>query len=194
MEVDVGQGFEELFTVRLPAKVEKNPNLNNQETLGFLDDVKELFELLSVLSKFGPTVDVSHEDEQTQAMLRLMAYLRKADRHDMYVKYVYRLHKIHLELSNHSESAEALLMHASYPWKMGTNIPEFFCQEFHWPCESLEERQARVYRHAVDIFEAGKNWEKCIEYCEKLRLHNERKFDYEQVSSVLRGKKKQYSK
>ena len=183
---NVGQGFEELFTVRLRAKVEKDPNLNIQETLTFLDDVKELFDLLSVLSKFGGTVDIKHEDEQTQAMLRLMAYLQKSDRHDMYVKYVYRLHKIHLELGNHSESAEVLLMHASYPWKNGADVPEFWCEEFDWPRESISDRQARVYRHAVDIFDAGKNWEKCVEYCDKLKSYYERTFAYDQVASVLR--------
>ena len=111
-----GQGFEELFDVRLRKKFQNDPLLNTGETLDFLSEVMKLFSLLSVLSKFGNKGNLEYEDEQTQAMLRLMAYLKKAQRDDMFVKYVERLKKIHTDLNNHSEAAQVLLMHASYPW------------------------------------------------------------------------------
>ena len=41
----------------------------------------------------------------------------------MFVKYVERLKKIHLDLNNHSEAAQVLLMHATYPWEENKDVP-----------------------------------------------------------------------
>ena len=43
----------------------------------------------------------------------------------MFVKYVERLRKIHTDLNNHSEAAQVLLMHASYPWAEDKDVPKF---------------------------------------------------------------------
>ena len=43
----------------------------------------------------------------------------------MFVKYVERLKKIHTDLNNHSEAAQVLLMHASYPWTEDKDVPQF---------------------------------------------------------------------
>ncbi len=188
-----GQGFEELFDVRLRKKFRSDPLLNTGETLDFLSEVTKLFSLLSVLSKFGNKGDLEYEDEQTQAMLRLMAYLKKAQRDDMFVKYVERLKKIHRDLNNHSEAAQVLLMHATYPWEENKDVPAFTMdQATTWPSESIESRRIRVYRKAIDLYALGKNWEKCLAYCELLRTFYEREFMYEKLSSVLMEQAKYY--
>jgi len=188
-----GQGFEELFDLRLRKKFQNDPLLNTGETLDFLSEVKKLFSLLSVLSKFGNKGNLEYEDEQTQAMLRLMAYLKKAQRDDMFVKYVERLKNIHRDLNNHSEAAQVLLMHATYPWQENKDVPAFVVNiSATWPRESIENRRIRVFRKAIDLYALGKNWEKCLEYCELLRTFYEREFMYEELSSILTEQAKYY--
>jgi hypothetical protein len=182
-----GQGFQELFSTRLMGKVKKDAGLCCPETINFFNNVMELFELLSVISKFGGVSDLKYEDEQTQAMLHLMEYLKKSERDDMYSKYVRRLHRMHLDLGNHDEAGAVLLMHASYPWAANMLLPAFqLSASEEWPSESLERRQVRVYREVIDVFAAGKNWEKCLQYCEELRKFYERHFHFVEVATTLR--------
>ena len=78
-------------------------------------------------------------------------------------------------------------MHATYPWEENKDVPAFTMdQATTWPSESIENRRIRVYRKAIDLYALGKNWEKCLAYCELLRTFYEREFMYEKLSSVFK--------
>ena len=69
-----GEGFLELFTNQLEQKFRNDEQLRLDETLAakFLGGIKELFELLSTLSKYERSADSSvFEDERTASMLKV---------------------------------------------------------------------------------------------------------------------------
>ena len=69
-----GEGFLELFTNQLEQKFRDDEQLRKDQTLAakFLGGIKELFELLSTLSKYERSADSSvFEDERTASMLKV---------------------------------------------------------------------------------------------------------------------------
>ena len=69
-----GEGFLELFTNQLEQKFRDDEQLQKDQKLAaeFLGGIKELFELLSTLSKYERSADSSvFEDERTASMLKV---------------------------------------------------------------------------------------------------------------------------
>ena len=62
----------------------------------------------------------------------------------MWMKYMYQLHNLHIQLQNPVEAANTLLLAAKYDWKHKNRLEAF--EVGGWCEETLEERQANLSR------------------------------------------------
>ena len=87
----------DMFSRTLRAKFGADETLNCTEGLLFLSDVRDLFELLRAMAKYRAVAEF--EEDRTAAILKLLAYLDRTKRSDMFIKYAHSLCDMHFELS-----------------------------------------------------------------------------------------------
>ena len=87
----------DMFSRTLRAKFEADEALNCTEGLLFLSDVRDLFELLRAMAKYRAVAEF--EEDRTAAILKLLAYLDRTKRSDMFIKYAHSLADMHYKLS-----------------------------------------------------------------------------------------------
>ena len=148
----------------------------------FLEEINRLFALLEAHSQFKEVSEL--EDERAEAMLGLMAYLKKTRRDDMYIRYARKLTNMHLSLSNFAEAGRILEMQANYDFQKesveavaGTG----------YPVEDVASRRARLLKEAVSVYDQGSHWEDAISACQALRPRYEAEtFEFDKLSELLR--------
>eukprot|EP00742_Colponemidia_sp_Colp-10_P004488 GILJ01004791.1.p1 GENE.GILJ01004791.1~~GILJ01004791.1.p1 ORF type:complete len:1775 (+),score=309.30 GILJ01004791.1:791-5326(+) len=182
--VSSGRGSEqflEMFTIRLDSKFRADPTIT-ERGLEFLKEIKQLYDLLHALQKFPDSAD--YEDQRTTAALKLMAYVQRTGRNDMYIRYVHFLYRLHKKLGNDVEAGMACLQHANLLLWNTQQVLEAYRE---LPQEPAAARKERLYREAIERFGKGKCWEKAILLCELLRNRYETElYDYPRLSLMLR--------
>ena len=70
----------------------------------------------------------------------------------MYVRYLYKLHQLHLQAGNLTEAAFTLLLHGELLSWSEQLLPE----ENGLPMEHAWNRKERLYNQVIDLFDKGK--------------------------------------
>lgn len=110
-------------------------------------------------------------------------YKNEVERRDMYLRYIHKLHDLHISADNYTEAALTLQLHA--------------CQ-LNWSCNSLPaegpypsqlewQRKEQLYMKSICYLDRGKCWEKAIPLCKELAdFYETRLHDFSKLSHVLR--------
>ena len=79
-------------------------------------------------------------------------YKKEIDRQEMYIRYIYKLHELHLASGNYTEAAFTLLLHAELlTWGDGEMPPEM-----NYPLEPEWQRKERLCHRILAHFDKGK--------------------------------------
>ncbi|CAL1708002.1 unnamed protein product [Somion occarium] len=150
----------------------------------FLDAVDLFLELL--LSVRALPEGEEFADDRVIATLRLMNFIRRIGRDEIYIKYVHQLVNMHLQSQNYVEAALTLKLHADlHDWDLNTFAPPM--EDLGLPQQSQFHRKETLYLLILDYLGKGKAWESAIEICKELAFqHAEVTFNYARLAEILR--------
>ncbi|KIK67093.1 hypothetical protein GYMLUDRAFT_37133 [Collybiopsis luxurians FD-317 M1] len=150
----------------------------------FLNSVDLFLELL--LSVRALPEGDEFADERVIATLRLMNFIRRIGRDEIYIKYVHQLVNMHLQSQNYVEAALTLKLHSDlYPWDLNSFVPPM--EELGLPQQSKFHRKETLCLLILDYLGKGKAWERAIDICKELAVqHSEVTFNYMRLSEILR--------
>ncbi|KAL4253449.1 DOCK family protein [Abortiporus biennis] len=150
----------------------------------FLDSINLFIELLINVSDLPEGEE--YFDDRVMATLRLMNFIRRIGRDEIYIKYVHQLVNMHLQSQNYVEAALTLKLHADlHDWDLNTFAPPM--EDLGLPQQSQFHRKETLYLLILDYLGKGKAWETAIEICKELAYqHMEVTFNYARLAEILR--------
>ncbi|KAF9047285.1 cytoplasmic protein [Panaeolus papilionaceus] len=162
---------------------EVNERLRDQVS-NFLDSVDLFLELL--LSVRALPEGEEYADDRVIATLRLMNFIRRIGRDEIYIKYVHQLVNMHLQSQNYVEAALTLKLHADlHEWDLNQFVGPM--EDLGLPQQSHFHRKETLCLLILDYLGKGKAWESAIEICKELAYqHAEVTFNYGRLSEILR--------
>lgn len=110
-----------------------------QAGLTLIDSIKSLLEILMDYRTIPN--DVENKDKKMNCINNLLNFYETVDLKQMYIKYVYKLHDLHVSSGNYSEAGFALLLHAEML---------DFMKEY--------ETKEQLYLQVIKYFDEGKVW------------------------------------
>ncbi|CAK5281374.1 unnamed protein product [Mycena citricolor] len=151
---------------------------------GFLDSMDLFLELLLSLRAL-PEGD-EYADDRVIATLRLMNFIRRLGRDEIYIKYVHQLVNMHLQSQNYVEAALTLKLHSDlHEWDLNTFLGPM--DDLSLPQQSQFHRKETLCLLILDYLGKGKAWERAISICKELAFqHSEVTFNYARLSEILR--------
>ncbi|KAL6308154.1 cytoplasmic protein [Sparassis latifolia] len=155
-----------------------------ERVTGFLEEVDQFLSLL--LSVRALPEGEEYADDRVIATLRLMNYIRRIGRDEIYIKYVHQLVNMHLQSQNYVEAALTLKLHADlHEWDLNTFAPPM--EDLGLPQQSQFHRKETLCLLILDYLGKGKAWESALEICKDLALqHAEVTFNYTRLAEILR--------
>lgn len=150
----------------------------------FLDSVDLFLDLL--LSVRALPEGEEFADDRVIATLRLMNYIRRIGKDEIYIKYVHQLVNMHLQAQNYVEAALTLKLHADlHEWDLTTFAPPM--EDLGLPQQSQFQRKETLCLLILDYLGKGKAWESALEICKELSFqHAEVTFNYARLAEILR--------
>ncbi|KIM29799.1 hypothetical protein M408DRAFT_328621 [Serendipita vermifera MAFF 305830] len=154
-----------------------------QRVSDFLDSVDLFLELLMNVREL-PEGD-EFQDDRVIATLRLMNFIRRIGRDEIYIKYVHQLVNMHLQSQNYVEAALTLKLHADlYDWDLNSFVSPM--TDLDLPQQSHFVRKETLCLLILDYLGKGKAWESAVEICKELAYqHMEVTFNYHRLSEIL---------
>ncbi|THH15128.1 hypothetical protein EW146_g5303 [Bondarzewia mesenterica] len=150
----------------------------------FLDEVELFLELLRNVR--GLPEGEEYADDRVIATLRLMNFIRRLGRNEIYIKYVHQLVNMHLQSQNYVEAALTLKLHADlHEWDLNSFVEPM--EDLGLPAQSQFHRKETLSLLILDYLGKGKAWESAIEICRDLAFqHSEVTFNYGRLAEILR--------
>ncbi|XP_060650171.1 dedicator of cytokinesis protein 3 [Drosophila nasuta] len=173
--------MEHLSLVLLEKVQVENPNWKDAGT-AFIGSVTRLLERL--LDYRSVMQGEENRDKRMTCTVNLLNfYKNEINRKEMYLRYIYKLHNLHLQAENYTEAGYTLKLYASMlSWDRETQSFAPFDNggQPEW------QRKERLYHEILKYFDKGKCWEKGIPLCKELaQLYETRRFDYNKLSDIL---------
>ncbi|MPC55393.1 Dedicator of cytokinesis protein 3 [Portunus trituberculatus] len=109
----------------------------------------------------------------------------------MYIRYIYKLHDLHVPAGNFTEAAFTLQLHANQlSWTQRMLHADHLYQ-----AQTETQRKELIYMKIINYFDKGKCWEQGIPLLEELaNQYRTCLFDYQKLSEVLRRQASFYEK
>ncbi|EPQ25943.1 uncharacterized protein PFL1_06398 [Pseudozyma flocculosa PF-1] len=138
--------------------------------------------LLSVRSL---PLEEGYEDDRIAGTLKLLGFLRQANRVAAFSTHVLRLANLHLENLNYVEAALTLKLHADlHTWDMDSFVEPI--PELDLPKQSHFARKETLYMLILEYLAKGEAWEIAIDICRELAQQYEyRSVNYARLAEVL---------
>ncbi|CAL4062202.1 unnamed protein product, partial [Meganyctiphanes norvegica] len=118
-------------------------------------------------------------------------YKNEINREEMYIRYIYKLHDLHIPADNYTEAAFTLQLHADQLQWSGRMLH----QDHLYPAQTESQRKELIYKKIIEYFDKGKCWERGIPLLEELAtLYRSSTFNYSGLAEVLRQQAAFYDK
>ncbi|CAD7092210.1 unnamed protein product [Hermetia illucens] len=180
--------YKELFSTMehlslvLLEKVQSEDPAWRESGAAFISSVTRLLERL--LDYRSVMQGDENRDKRMSCTVNLLNfYKNEINRKEMYLRYIYKLHDLHLQAENYTEAGFTLKLYAdmlSWDKETLTYAPNDnnFQPEWH--------RKEMLYHEILKYFDKGKCWEKGIPLCKELaNLYETKRFDYNKLSDIL---------
>lgn len=116
-------------------------------------------------------------------------YKNEFNRKEMYQRYIYKLHDLHLSAENYTEAAFTMKLYADQLTWSSTIL----VADTHFPNLTECQVKEKLYRQIINYFDKGKCWEKGIPLLKELAtLYETQFFDYKALSDILKYQAKFY--
>ena len=142
------------FVTQLRHNFEAQPSLPTDFSTAFaafLLQVEQFIDLLLVLRDLSDTSE--WKDERADATFQLMDFCQRAGRHELYIRFVNQLVRIHIEAKDLVAAGHATYLHAlMYEWDGERVVPEWVGQGVALPRQTAFARRESLYYQAIDHF------------------------------------------
>ncbi|XP_073817677.1 dedicator of cytokinesis spg [Musca autumnalis] len=174
--------YRELFSTILLEKVQNENPIWKDAGTAFIASVTRLLERL--LDYRSVMQGEENRDKRMSCTVNLLNfYKNEINRKEMYLRYIYKLHDLHLQADNYTEAGFTLKLYADMlSWDRETSSlsPNGTDGQPEW------QRKEQLYHEILKYFDKGKCWEKGIPLCKELALlYETKRFDYNKLSEIL---------
>ncbi len=143
------------FVAQLRAVFEASPHIDatfHTKVGSFLDEIEIFIELLLAMRDLPETPE--WKDERAAAIFRLMQFVRRVGRDDLYIQFVHQLVQLNVETRDWLGAGLALRRHAEmYDWKMDGDLVDVFREgKIDLPAQSQFARKESLYYQVIDYF------------------------------------------
>ncbi|XP_075236477.1 dedicator of cytokinesis spg [Lycorma delicatula] len=182
--------YRQLFNTMLLDRVQSEDPAWKENGSAFISSVTRLLERL--LDYRSVIQGDENRDKRMSCTVNLLNfYKNEINRKEMYLRYIYKLHALHISADNYTEAGFTLKLYAdSLSWASTqplTADPQCPSGQPEW------QRKEVLCRQIIEYFDKGKCWEKGIPLLKELaELYEKRLFDYNKLSYVLRTQARFY--
>uniref|UniRef100_A0A8C4X026 Dedicator of cytokinesis 1 n=1 Tax=Eptatretus burgeri TaxID=7764 RepID=A0A8C4X026_EPTBU len=143
--------------------------------------------LLERLLDYRMIMNDENMEDRMSCTVNLLNFYKEIERQEIYIRYLYKLHDLHLQCKNYTEAGFTLQLYANLLyWSDDQCAPHLNFRGTHHGSTQRELKE-NLYNQIIDYFDKGKMWEESIVLCKELvTQYEEQIFDYEQLSSILR--------
>ncbi|WWC91624.1 uncharacterized protein L201_006570 [Kwoniella dendrophila CBS 6074] len=179
------------FVAQLRGVFESTPSIDDtftQKVSVFLDEIELFIDLLLSMREIPEGLDGEWSDERMSAIYRLMEFVEKIGRNDLYIRFLQQLIDISIQDKNWLSAGLALKSHAElYQWKLnGDLLDELKSSGMTLPPQSQFNRKEALYYHAIEHFAEGEAYEHALEVCQELTIqHSRMTFDVNKLTELL---------
>ncbi|XP_046744108.1 dedicator of cytokinesis protein 3 isoform X1 [Diprion similis] len=173
--------MEHLSAVLLDRVQSEDPTWKDSGT-AFITSVTRLLERL--LDYRSVIQGDENRDKRMSCTVNLLNfYKNEFNRKEMYLRYIYKLHDLHLAAENYTEAGFTMKLYADQLGWGATMLPPDHAH----PQQPEWQRKELLYHQIIHYFDRGKCWEKGIPLCKELAvLYESRLYDYAKLSHILR--------
>ncbi|KAG7153404.1 Dedicator of cytokinesis protein 3-like, partial [Homarus americanus] len=182
--------YRQLFNTILLERVRSNDPVWRESGTAFINSVTRLLERL--LDYRNVMQGDENCDKRMSCTVNLLNfYKNEINRQEMYIRYIYKLHDLHVPAGNFTEAAFTLQLHANQlAWTQ-----RMLHADHLYPAQTETRRKEQIYMKIIDNFDKGKCWEQGIPLLEELaNEYRTHLFDYQKLSEVLRRQASFYEK
>ncbi|XP_033223488.1 dedicator of cytokinesis protein 3 isoform X2 [Belonocnema kinseyi] len=178
--------YRQLFNTILLNRVQTEDPTWKDSGTAFITSVTRLLERL--LDYRSVIQGDENRDKRMSCTVNLLNfYKNEFNRKEMYLRYIYKLHDLHLAAENYTEAGFTMKLYADQlGW--GSNVliaAHNHQQEPEW------QRKELLYHQIIHYFDRGKCWEKGIPLCKELAvLYETGLYDYAKLSQILKTQAK----
>ncbi|KAK4687917.1 hypothetical protein P7C73_g2195, partial [Tremellales sp. Uapishka_1] len=139
-----------------------------------LDEVELFIDLLLVLRDLPETPE--WKDERAAATYRLMIFIMKIGRKDLYIRFVHQLVDINVESSDWLAAGLALKLHADlYDWSLDGDLVESTkIGKVELPAQNQFARKEAIYYLVLDYLGQAEAYEIALEICHELTVEHQK--------------------
>ncbi|KAL1512882.1 hypothetical protein ABEB36_002392 [Hypothenemus hampei] len=179
--------MEHLSTVLLDRVQSEDPTWK-ESGAAFISSITRLLERL--LDYRNVIQGDENRDKRMSCTFNLLNfYKNEFNRKEMYLRYIYKLHDLHLSAENYTEAAFTMKLYADQLSWSNNHLVSDPNYPNHTECQVKE----LLYRQIINYFDKGKCWEKGIPLLKELaNLYETIFFDYKQLSDILKCQAKFY--
>ncbi|XP_012533282.2 dedicator of cytokinesis protein 3 isoform X1 [Monomorium pharaonis] len=173
--------MEHLSAVLLDRVQSEDPTWKDSGT-AFITSVTRLLERL--LDYRSVIQGDENRDKRMSCTVNLLNfYKNEFNRKEMYLRYIYKLHDLHLAAENYTEAGFTMKLYADQLGWGSTILPSDHAH----PQQPEWQRKELLYHKIIHYLDRGKCWEKGIPLCKELAvLYESRLYDYAKLSHVLK--------
>lgn len=115
-------------------------------------------------------------------------YKNEFNRKEMYLRYIYKLHDLHLTADNYTEAGFTIKLYADQlSWNSNSTLPG----EYNHPQQPEWQRKESLYLQIINYFDRGKCWEKAVPLLKELAvLYESKLYDYAKLRDTLQTQAK----
>ncbi|CAG0919848.1 unnamed protein product [Notodromas monacha] len=174
------QMFQEILSEKVGESLWVGYGEWNGCALGFIKSVTDLLERLLDYRRVNRGRE-KHTEKSKMCIVNLLGFYKDIKREELYLRYVYKLHRLHLEGKLYTEAAYALKLHADLlAWS-----PRMLHSDDLYSAQAEWKRKETLYLLMITYFDLGGCWEKCIPLCKELAvLYESRVFDFTKLSEI----------
>nr|XP_056702220.1 dedicator of cytokinesis protein 4 isoform X2 [Euleptes europaea] len=107
-------------------------------------------------------------------------YKTELNKEEMYIRYIHKLHDLHLKAQNFTEAAYTLLLYDELLEWSERPLREFL----NYPMQTEWQRKEYLHLTIIQNFDRGKCWENGIILCRKIAEQYESYYDYRNLSKM----------
>lgn len=163
---------------------DRNPDWK-EAGVNFINSVTKLLARLLDFRNVGE--GESNHDKKVFCIVNLLHfYQTEINRPEIYLRYLYKLHNLHIEADDYIEAGFTLLLHSQMlTWNITTD--EKLPAEYIYKAQAELERKETIYLKIIEYFDKGKLWENGLPLCKELaNVYENILFDYTKLSKMLR--------
>ncbi|XP_055923008.1 dedicator of cytokinesis protein 1 isoform X2 [Eupeodes corollae] len=159
-------------------------NILNVEGTRFVNMVTKLMERLL---EYRSIIQDESKENRMGCTFSILQFYLEVNRKEMYIRYVYKLCDLHMELENYTEAAFTLKLHTNLLQWNDTELSPLLRSHRHIRCHTHRQLKEALYYEIIDYFNKGKVWECAIDMCKVLaKQYEEVTFDYLKLADLYK--------